>query len=122
MALFSSNKKTATKKTVKAAAAPAVSQQSKTSYAHILVGPRITEKATDHQYKGVYTFDVAANATKRDVIRAVHLLYKVTPRMVRVVSRPAKVKRNMRTGRTTVIKSGRKACVYLKSGETITIA
>lgn len=89
---------------------------------HVLLSPRITEKATDVQAGSVYVFDVAKNATKRDIASAVSRFYKVVPRMVRVVSIPAKNIRNMRTGRSGVKQGGKKAYVYLKKGDTITLA
>ncbi|HEY4516360.1 50S ribosomal protein L23 [Candidatus Kaiserbacteria bacterium RIFCSPHIGHO2_02_FULL_54_11b] len=91
-------------------------------YSHILKHTRITEKASMHQGSGVYTFDVAPRATKRDIMRAVQALYKVVPRKVAIVTVPAKKVRHMRTGREGVKKGGKKAYVYLKKGETITIS
>lgn len=88
----------------------------------VLKSPRITEKATMHQEAGVYTFDVAENATKRSVMQAVTSFYNVTPRKVRVVTIPSKQKRNTRTGKRGVKQGGKKAYVYLKEGESITIA
>lgn len=86
----------------------------------ILRHARITEKASMHQGLGVYTFDIARSASKRDVMQAVRALYKVTPRMVRVVSIPTKSRRNARTGKLGMTGGGKKAYVYLKKGETIT--
>ena len=73
-----------------------------------------------HQGLGVYTFDIARSASKRDVIQAVRALYKVTPRMVRVVSVTVKSRRNARTGKIGMTGGCKKAYVYLKKGETIT--
>lgn len=89
--------------------------------AHVLLNPRITEKATMHSADSVYTFHVAESANKYQIAQAVRELYKVTPRMVRVVRIPSKIKRNMRTGKEGVKKGGKKAYVYLKKGETITM-
>ncbi|MBI5457729.1 50S ribosomal protein L23 [Candidatus Kaiserbacteria bacterium] len=86
----------------------------------ILKHARITEKASMHQAGGVYTFDIARAATKRDVIQAVRALYAVTPRTVRIVTVPTKVRRNARTGKLGMTGGGKKAYVYLKKGETIT--
>ncbi len=91
-------------------------------YSHILKHARITEKATMHQESGVYTFDVASNATKRDIVRAVQALYKVVPRKVAIVAVPAKKVRHMRTGREGIKKGGKKAYVFLKKGETLSIS
>src|SRR3989344_4374539 len=89
--------------------------------ADVLKNPRITEKATMHSDAGVYTFDVTAGATKRDIMKAVRALYSVSPRKVAIVSVPKKWKRNMRTGKRGQQGGGKKAYVYLKKGETITI-
>src|SRR3989344_4014076 len=87
-------------------------------FAHALRRPRITEKATMHTDRSVYLFDVAPNSTKYEIARAV---YNVTRRMVRVVTIPAKQKRSARTGGMGTKTGGKKAYVYLKKGETITI-
>ena len=89
---------------------------------HVLRHARITEKATMHSGAGVYTFDISESANKSDVIAAVRALYKVTPRKVAVVTVPSKVRRNMRTGKVGVKRGGKKAYVYLKKGETITMS
>ena len=126
MALF--GKKTEKKVEKKESAAPvartnAASVSNVTAdVTHVLRHARITEKATMHQGAGVYTFDISERATKRDVIAAVKALYKVTPRKVAVVTVPSKARRNMRTGKTGMSRGGRKAYIYLKAGETITIS
>lgn len=119
MALFGSKKKEAKQEV--AATKPEASGRV-ASYAHVLKHARITEKATMNQGIQVYTFDVETSATKRDIIQAVRALYKVTPRKVTVVTVPKKVRRNMRTGHVGVLSGGKKAYVFLKAGETITIA
>ena len=90
-------------------------------FAHILRRPRITEKATMHTDRSVYLFEVAPDATKHEIARAVYTVYNVTPRMVRVVTIPAKQKRSARTGGMGTKTGGKKAYIYLKKGETITI-
>ncbi len=87
----------------------------------VLKHARITEKATMHSTDSVYTFDIADRATKRDVMQAVRALYGVTPRKVRVVKVPTKMRRNPRTGKTGITRGGKKAYVSLKKGEVITI-
>lgn len=88
----------------------------------ILRNPRITEKATAHSERGVYAFDVSGSATKRNVSQAILALYKVRPRIVRIVPILSKVRRSMKTGKRGVSRGGKKAYVYLKKGETITVA
>jgi large subunit ribosomal protein L23 len=116
MALFGSKKK---KDEVKPEAAATVTTATRSDLSHVLRHARITEKATMHSADGVYVFDVAGSATKRDIMAAVKKLYSVTPRKVRVASVPTKYKRNMRTGRVGTKTGGKKAYIYLKKGETI---
>ena len=123
MALFSRKKNT--EKKAEAAAAPAsvkTGSLGSRDLTHVLRHARITEKATMNESAGVYVFDISARSTKRDIFQAVKLLYSVTPRKVAVVNVPKKVKRSSRTGRTSVTGGGRKAYVYLKAGESITIS
>ncbi len=75
-----------------------------------------------HQGGNVYTFDVAERATKRDIIRAVQALYKVKPTKVAVVRVPEKKTRSMKTGKMGVKKGSKKAYVFIKQGESITIS
>lgn len=98
-----------------------VSVAAKANLAHVLKHARITEKATMHIEQGSYVFNVSENVSKREISQAVKALYGVTPRMVRVVTIPAKAKRNMRTGRIGMKQGGKKAYVYLKKGETINL-
>jgi large subunit ribosomal protein L23 len=106
--------------------APAKAQARRQSAAgdltRVLSNPRITEKATDLQQQSAYVFDISADATKPQIAQAVRDTYKVTPVKVRVVTIRPKVKRSMRTGRTGVRGGGRKAYVFLKKGDSITLA
>ena len=90
--------------------------------AHVLRNPRITEKASSHMGVGVYAFDVAERATKRSIMQAVYALYNVRPRSVHVVTVPRKVRRSTRTGKRGMTGGGKKAYVYLKKGDSITLA
>ncbi len=122
MALFGSKKERKTEVARENAPANRPGAASGTGISGVLMRPRITEKASMHQAIGVYTFNVAESATKTQIAEAVRAAYKVTPRAVRIVSVPSKTKRNMRTGRTGVKTGGKKAYVYLKKGETITLS
>jgi ribosomal protein L23 len=122
MALFSRTPK----KKAEKASAPAADKAAKVSgmkqdLSHVLLSPRITEKATMHTADGVYVFDVATSANKKQIMSAINATYSVKPRMVRIVNIRAKVVRNMRTGKSGVKQGGKKAYVYLKKGETISI-
>jgi len=89
--------------------------------AAVLRQPRITEKATYGTADNVYVFTVAPNATKKQIKEAVVSAYKVTPVKVNVVVMKKKVTRNPRTGKVGAKGGGKKAYVYLKKGETISI-
>ncbi len=119
MALFSRKKKEE-KKTDAVAVVPMTSAMGG-ALAHVLLQPRITEKATLSTGMNVYVFDVVPSASKQQIKAAVQTAYKVSPRKVRVVRIPTKSVRNMRTGQTGTKQGGKKAYVYLNKGETITI-
>lgn len=88
----------------------------------VLMRPRVTEKAAMLTSGNVYTFDVRKEATKKDVTTAVSALYKVTPVKVRIVNSPSK-RVAMRKRRGFGIAPGvKKAYVFLKDGESITLA
>ena len=71
--------------------------------------------------QGAYVFNVAMGANKIDIARAVRELYKVTPRMVRIVAVPRKAVMTRGTNRRGMTVAGKKAYVFLKKGETIEI-
>ncbi len=89
----------------------------------IIKKPRITEKSglqaegANGTGGGVYTFEVTAEANKKNIAKAVKELYKVTPVKVNITNLPAKkIFSRGKIGR----KSGvRKAVVYLKKGDKI---
>ena len=88
----------------------------------ILKGPRITEKAAYLSEKGCYTFNVAPDASKRDVAEAVRAVYKVNPRKVTLAAVPRKrvaTRGSVRMGHKA---GGKKAYVYLRQGDTIELA
>lgn len=80
--------------------------------------PVITEKTTAARGRGVYAFEVAPDATKPEVKRAVETAFKVKVLGVRTMNQPAKKKRlrTMRYGRRPAWK---KAIVTLAPGEKI---
>ena len=121
MALFGSKKKVEKKVEAKTSAATSsATVDSVRNLTSVLKHARITEKASMQQLNGVYTFDISASATKRDILQAVRKIYSVTPKKVAVVTVRSKNVRNARTGKPGVKSGGRKAYVYLKKGDTIT--
>lgn len=111
--------KRATKK-VAVKESPAIVEVSKvllSSPSLLIKNPRITEKATMLAESAIYTFNVAVNATKPEIIKAVKALFKVTPRKIRMITvHPRSVtvrgKRGTQSG-------GKKALIYLKKGDKI---
>ena len=87
----------------------------------VLIKPHITEKAVGQTERNVYTFVVRQNATKYDVRDAVKAAFGVTPVKVNIVKKsPRTVESRMR--RHNVHEKGmKKAYVYLKDGESITL-
>lgn len=121
MALFGSKKKKDVKQTeTKAVAVRDASLSSTRDLTQVLKHARITEKASMQQGMNVYTFNIGATATKRDIMQAVKKIYSVTPKKVAVVTVRSKNMRNARTGKPGVKQGGRKAYVYLKKGDSIT--
>lgn len=85
----------------------------------IIVRPRITEKASFKSENNVYVFEIAKNANKKEIAKAVRELYNVTPVKVATASTPAKkVFVRGKHGTKSAIK---KAYVYLKKGEKIEV-
>ena len=82
--------------------------------------PLITERATDLNVFGKYVFMVKPHATKPEIRKAIHEIYKVDAVSVNVINRPMKRKRfgGIMKGK----KEGyRKAIVTLKEGQKIEI-
>lgn len=79
--------------------------------------PRITEKASTLFEKNVYTFNVADEANKKEIEKAIFSLYKVKPVKVNILKIPKK--NVMLRGRKSVRGGGKKAIVYLKKGDKI---
>ncbi len=83
----------------------------------ILLAPYITEKATDQAALNKYTFIVAPNVNKNEVIKKVKNLYGVNPIKVNFIYKPGK---KVRYGRKFSQRSSlKKAIVTLPQGENI---
>jgi ribosomal protein L23 len=90
---------------------------------NIIIRPRVTEKAavlSEKQGRQVCVFEVSARANSRTVAEAVMALYKVVPVKVAVLRVPPK--KSFVKGRVSYGKTGYKAYVYLKKGDSIEIA
>jgi large subunit ribosomal protein L23 len=71
--------------------------------------------------RGVYVFDIAPNATKQQVKEAIKRVYKVDAARIHVAKIPNKKTRNLRTGTRGMKGGGKKAYVYLKKGDQISV-
>ena len=101
-------------------------QNTKSTYANmrsseVLLRPRLTEKAVTMMEQGVYVFDVSARANKVMIKAAIKDVYKVEPVKIAITSIKSKKKRNPRTGKIGTQSGGKKAYIYLKDGDSISI-
>lgn len=85
----------------------------------VLLSPRITEKAALAGEHNVYVFNVMVDANKNEIKKAVKTMYNVTPEQVNIVQIPART--TFRRGRKGKTAQGKKAYVYLKKGDSITL-
>ncbi len=85
----------------------------------LILEPHITEKATGLAALNKYVFKISRDANKTEIKKAIHRLYKVDVKNVRVLTMPSKTRR---MGRQIGTKSGfRKAIVTLKEGNRIEV-
>ncbi len=87
----------------------------------ILLRPRLTEKSVLMMEKNVYVFEVSSRANKVMVKNAIKSVYDVNPVKVAIVNAKPKKKRSVRTGKIGVKSGHKKAYVYLKDGDSISI-
>jgi large subunit ribosomal protein L23 len=105
-------KKEETKKNKKEA-----SDDKKTKTHPLIKGARVTEKSAIDAERGVYTFNVAPNANKNEIKKAIKLIYNVTP--VRISMTQIAKKTVTRRGIVSIKQGGKKAVVHLKKGDKI---
>lgn len=87
--------------------------------ANVLLRPVITEKSTILGEDRKYVFDIAADADKYDVARAVEWAFNVKVESVNTYNRKGKTKRvGVRSKRRPDVK---RAIVRLAQGDTITL-
>ncbi|MEK7613089.1 MAG: 50S ribosomal protein L23 [Patescibacteria group bacterium] len=88
----------------------------------IILAPRITEKGAFLSSVNAYAFNVAKDATKKEVAEAIRAIFSVTPRKVTFVAIPRKMVMTRGTNRKGQTRGGKKAYVFLKKGDTIEVA
>ncbi len=122
MAIFSRKEEKTEAKAEKAVVAEAVKAlPTDRDLASVIVKPRITEKAVTQHGDNVYTFIVRRDATKYDVKDAVKALYNVTPVKVNIVNKTPRQFMSRSKGRKISEKGMKKAYVYLKKGDSISL-
>ena len=92
------------------------------SPARLIIAPRVTEKAVRMTVNNTYVFEVAMDATKRDIAAAIRALYGITPRKINIVRknpRPYVARFRNRRGTKAGVK---KALVFLNKDEKIDLA
>ena len=98
---------------------PLAKEHAGASY-RILMKPVFSEKSARQEAKGKYTFLIAPDANKTEVLRAVRDLYGVQPVSVRIVLKKGK---NVRFGQTQGReKDEKKAIVTPRAGDSITVS
>jgi large subunit ribosomal protein L23 len=98
----------------------AVEEKGKAKTHPLIKNPRITEKSALSAERGVYTFNVADNANKNEIKKAINFVYGVAPIKVSITQIANKTV--TRRGITSVKQGGKKAVVHLKKGDKIIFA
>ncbi len=86
----------------------------------VIMAPRITEKASMQSSANAYTFVVAKNATKHTILAEFKKEYKVTPKAINITNMPRK--NTFIRGKQGTQAGIKKAVVFLKKGDTITLS
>ena len=89
----------------------------KSKYSGILLRPRVTEKASLLQVENIYVFEIAPNAGKREIIKAIKDIHKVSPIKINIVRNPAK--KIFLRGKANYKGGVKKAYIHLKAGDKI---
>lgn len=98
---------------------PTSSTTNKTGVYHKVIAPIVTEKTNLLQAHNQYVFEVACDATKEQVKKAVQQLYGITPRAINMMHVQGKF---VRFGRTIGRRSDfKKAIITLPPGSSIKI-
>lgn len=122
MAIFGTKKEKAVdtpkKEVVKSATRASLTKKG-IDLSQVIRRPRITEKATYSAEKGVYVFEVAIDASKIDIGKAITHLFKVTPVKIHTVRMKQQNITKMLRGVSGKSKAFKKAYVYLKKGDKI---
>lgn len=86
-------------------------------FSHVLIRPRISEKAALQSGGNSYIFDVAQSANKIEIKKAIKEIYNVSPIKVNIIH--VKSKQKIVRGILGRAASFKKAIVFLKDGDSI---
>lgn len=86
----------------------------------VVLAPRITEKASQQSNANAYTFVVAKDATKHSILAEIKKEYKVTPLAINITNMPTR--NTFIRGKFGTQAGIKKAIVFLKKGDTITLS
>ena len=86
----------------------------------VILAPRITEKASMQSSANAYTFVVTKNATKHTILAEFKKEYKVTPKAINITNMPRK--NTFIRGKFGTKAGLKKAVIFLKKGDTITLS
>jgi len=88
---------------------------------YVLKKAILSEKAYALMKRGTYTFLVDARAHKEEIAKVVGLQFGVSVAKVRISKFAPKIKRIIKSKKTTVTGGGKKALVTLSSGQSIAL-
>ena len=88
--------------------------------AKLIIAPHVTEKASTQSSSNAYTFVVAKDATKHTILAEFKKEYKVTPKAINITNMPRK--NTFIRGKFGTQAGIKKAIVFLKKGDTITLS
>lgn len=111
MAIFKSKKTESTEKTEISKVA---SQKDS-----MIERPLLTEKASNTSMQNAYTFVVSPEATKVELAKEIEKNYKVKPVKINIINLPGK--RVFVRGKAGIVSGKKKAIVFLKKGDSITL-
>ena len=86
---------------------------------NVIKKPILSEKAYSQMEKGVYAFLVDQRASKEQIAESINKRFSVEVKKVNVLAIKPKSKRVARTRKFYQTSGGKKALVYLKSGQSI---
>ncbi|MEN9338040.1 MAG: ribosomal subunit protein large subunit ribosomal protein [Candidatus Parcubacteria bacterium] len=88
--------------------------------AKLIIAPRVTEKASMQSNQNAFTFVVRQDATKLSLRDEIKKEYKVTPRAINITNIPRQW--TFVRGKIGHAAGFKKAVVFLKKGDTITLS